>query len=228
MTDRTRLRRKADRGSHDRAVIEAILDEALVCHVGFADGGQTRVLPSTFVRVDDHLYLHGAPGNHRLRTMEGAEVCVAVTLLDGLVLARSAFHHSMNYRSVVIYGKAESVESLDHKQEVLAAFVEHVLPGRGADARPPTDAELGATRLVRVPIDEASAKVRAGGPVEEPEDMALDVWAGEVPLALAAGTPVADEQLPASRSEPPAYVGGAFHRVVAGAALRRLPCAPAR
>lgn len=192
-TGRTRLRRKADRGSHDREVIDAILDEGLVCHVGFVSEGDPRVLPTAHVRVGDDLYLHGAPGNHMLRSLEHAPVCATVTLLDGLVLARSAFHHSMNYRSVVVYGTAEPVTDGDDKRTVLEALVEHVKTGRSGDARPPTVEELRATRVVRIPLAEASAKIRTGPPVDDPDDMGLDVWAGVIPLSLEAGEPVVDD-----------------------------------
>jgi len=193
LTDRTRLRRKADRGSHDRAVIEAILDEALICHVGFAVDGRPSVIPMIHARVDDRLYLHGAAGNHLLRALaDGIEVCVTVTLLDGLVLARSAFHHSMNYRSVVIFGAAERVDDADEKLRAVEAVVEHVVPGRCGDTRPPTPEELRATLVVRIPISEASAKIRTGPPIEEPADLDLDHWAGELPLRLTPGTPVPD------------------------------------
>lgn len=192
-TDRTRLRRMADRGSYDREVIDAVLDEGLVCHVGFVSDGEPRVLPTAHVRVGDSLYLHGATGNHMLRSLENAPVCVTVTLLDGLVLARSAFHHSMNYRSVVVYGTAEPVTDHDAKRTALDALVEHIKTGRSGVARPPTDGELRATRLVRIPLAEASAKIRTGPPVDDPDDMGLDVWAGVIPLSLEAGEPVADD-----------------------------------
>ncbi len=209
-TDRVRVRRLAERGRYDRATVEAILDEGFVCHVGYVDPASPgpAVIPMGYGRIDDRLYLHGAPANATLRqASSGMPVCVTVTLVDGLVIARSAFHHSINYRSVVIYGTATEVTELNEKRAALAAFVEHIVPGRGADARPPTAAELRATRVIRVPLDEASAKVRAGGPKEDPEDLALPVWAGQVPLRMIPGAPVADVGLPASMTAPGYLVG---------------------
>jgi uncharacterized protein len=193
VTSRGTLRRKRERGSHERALINAVLDEGLVCHVGFvADHGPV-VLPMTYVRIDDHLYVHGAGGNDMLRHLaDGADLCVTVTLLDGLVLARSAFHHSMNYRCVVLFGKAARVTDSAEMLAASAGLVDHVAPGRGLDARAPTAAELRATLIVRIPIDEGSAKVRTGGPIDDPEDLALPVWAGEIPLVMMAGSPVPD------------------------------------
>jgi uncharacterized protein len=204
LTDRTRLRRKADRGSHDRAVVDAVLDEALICHVGFAIDDQPTVIPMIHARLGDRLYLHGANGNHLLRSLaSGVEVCVTATLLDGLVLARSAFHHSMNYRSVVIFGVAERVDDADEKRRAVEAVVEHVVPGRMGDTRPPTAEELRATLVVRVPVAEASAKIRTGPPIEEPGDLDLDYWAGELPLRLTPAVPVPDEGV---RPEVPGYL----------------------
>jgi hypothetical protein len=180
---RTTVRRRAQRGHYERELVHAILDEALVCHVGFESEHGPVVLPTMHARVGDTLYLHGAVGNAMLRTLAaGAPVCVTVTLLDGLVLARSAFHHSMNYRSVVVFGAATAVEERDAKLAALEALVERIHPGRWTEARPPTDAELRQTLVVSVPLDEASAKVRTGPPIDDPEDYALDVWAGEIPL----------------------------------------------
>ena len=196
-TPRTRLRRKADRGRHDRPTVEAILDEALICHVGFAVDGRPWVVPTAYARIDDQLYLHGATGNFALRTLaSGVDVCVTVTLLDGLVLARSAFHHSMNYRSVMLFGRAEPVTDVDEKERALLAIVEHMEPGRSDDTRPPTAEELRATLVVRVPINEGSAKVRTGPPIDDPDDLALDHWAGVIPLALVRGEPERDLALP--------------------------------
>jgi hypothetical protein len=205
-TARGTLRRKRERGSHERALINAVLDEGLVCHVGFvADHGPV-VLPMTYVRIDDRLYVHGAGGNDMLRHLaDGADLCVTVTLLDGLVLARSAFHHSMNYRCVVLFGKAGRVTDTTEMRSVSAGLVDHIAPGRSLDARPPTDAELRATLIVRIPIEEGSAKVRTGGPIDDPEDLALPVWAGEIPIALAAQSPIPDANLTASRP-PPGYI----------------------
>ena len=191
-TSRTRLRRRADRGSFDRALAHAILDEALVAHVGFVVDGRPSVLPMTYGRVGDTLYLHGAVGNAMLRAASGADVCVTVTLLDGLVLARAAMHHSMNYRCVVLYGRAERVDGEAEKRRAFDAVVEHSVAGRSAVARPANDVELRKTLVLRLPIDEASVKVRAGGPVDDAEDLRLPVWAGVVPVRLERGEPVAD------------------------------------
>lgn len=196
-SERVRLRRHPERGRYDEAAIHPILDEGVVCHVGFSDGHGPVVLPTAYARVGDQLYLHGATGNAALRALSsGAPVCVTVTLLDGLVLARSAFHHSVNYRSVVILATAIEVTDAEEKRMALEALVEHLVPGRARDARAPSEAEVRATRVVRVPLAEASAKIRAGGPTEEPEDLALPVWAGEIPLRLAAGPPRADTGAP--------------------------------
>jgi nitroimidazol reductase NimA-like FMN-containing flavoprotein (pyridoxamine 5'-phosphate oxidase superfamily) len=193
-TDRSRVRRKADRAAYDFSTVAAILDEALLCHVGFALDGRPWVVPTTFVRIGDHLYLHGAAGNFALRTLSagGIEACVTVTLLDGLVLARSAFHHSMNYRSVMLFGSAVAVTDADEKLAALLALVDHMEPGRSSASRPPTDAELRSTLVVRFPIDEGSAKVRTGGPIDDEEDLSLPHWAGVIPLALVRGEPVPD------------------------------------
>ncbi len=192
-TERTRLRRKAERGRSELDAVRDILDEALICHVGFAVEGRPWVMPTTFAHVDGYLYLHGAAANFALRSLaEGAETCVTVTLLDGLVLARSAFHHSMNYRSVMLFGRAEAVVDPDEKTRALLAIVDHMVAGRSTATRHPTENELRATLVVRLPIDEGSVKVRTGGPNDEPEDMALAHWAGVVPLALVRGEPQRD------------------------------------
>lgn len=193
-TPRATVRRQAARGRYDRATIDAILDEAFVCHVGLVDEGEPLVIPTAYARVGDRLYLHGAAANHLMRTLgSGAPACVTVTLVDGLVFARSAFHHSVNYRSVVIFGTATEVRDADEKRRALLAIVEHVCPGRTRDARGPRDEELRATRVLRVPVDEASAKVRTGGPADDPEDLTLDVWAGQIPLSTVAGSPLPDD-----------------------------------
>ena len=182
-TPRTTVRRRAQRGRYESELIHAILDEALVCHVGFESEHGPVVLPTMHARVGDTLYLHGAVGNAMLRTLvAGAPVCVTVTLLDGLVLARSAFHHSMNYRSVVVFGTATAVEEREAKLAALEALIERIHPGRWTEARPPTDSELRQTLVVSLRLDEASAKVRTGPPIDDPEDYALEVWAGEIPL----------------------------------------------
>jgi len=196
-TERTTVRRLAARGEYDRESIAAILDEALICHVGLVDPeGRPFVIPTIHARVDDTLYLHGSPASRTLRTAaRDVECCVVATLVDGLVLARSAFHHSVNYRSVVVYGTATKVEDTDEKRAALSALVEHVVAGRGAGTREPNDTELRSTLVLRVPLDEASAKVRTGGPIDDEEDMDLAVWAGHVPLRVVAGDPVPDADL---------------------------------
>ena len=173
-------------------MIHAILDEGLVAHVGFTSDLGVAVLPMVYARVDDDLFLHGATGNHMLRALDGADVCVTVTLVDGLVLSRSAFHHSMNYRSVVIYGRAELVSDDDEKDRALRAVVDHMVDGRSTQCRPPTVEERRATRVIRVSLGEASAKVRTGPPIEEPADVALPHFGGVVPLNLVRGVPVPD------------------------------------
>ena len=195
-TERTRIRRKPQRASYDVAVAEAILAEGLYCHVGFSVDGQPYVIPTIYARVEDRLYVHGSAASRMLRTIgERMPVCITVTLLDGLVLARSTFHHSMNYRSVVILGEATEVTERDEKMTALKAIVDHVMVGRWEDVRQPSDQELKATRVIRVPLDEVSAKIRTGPPVDDDEDYQLDCWAGEVPLTLVPQAPVADPLL---------------------------------
>lgn len=189
-TNRTRLRRRASRGSFDRAPANTILDEGLLAHVGFSSEQGPVVLPMTFVRIRDRLYLHGAAGNSMLRHLAGdGAVCVNVTLLDGLVLARSAFHHSMNFRSVVLFGRAFEVVDDDEKRRAMDALVDRMAPGRSMEARPPTENEMRATLLVGLDIDEGSVKIRTGGPIDDAEDMDLEVWAGHIPVTLVRGTP---------------------------------------
>ena len=195
-SDRTRVRRLPERGRYDYETIHAILDEALICHVGFVVNGQPVVIPTIHTRVGDKLYFHGSPAAGLLRNLrEGGSACVTVTLVDGLVLARSAFHHSMNYRSAVVFGKAEEVTDREEKLRVLAALVEHVCRGRSADARGPNEKELKQTIVLRLPIDEVSAKVRTGPPGDEAEDYSLPIWAGVLPLVIAPGTPVPDNNV---------------------------------
>ncbi|MBS1105773.1 MAG: putative flavin-nucleotide-binding protein [Deltaproteobacteria bacterium] len=193
---RTTVRRLPERGVYERAAIEAILDEGLFCHVGFVVEDQPYVIPCVYARIGERLYLHGSPASRMLRALAtGAPACATVTLLDGLVLARSAFHHSVNYRSVVILGTASRVDDAEERLAALRATVEHVVPGRWNEARRPSAAELAQTLVVALPIDEASAKVRSGGPKDDAGDHALDVWAGVVPLTLVAGAPIADSDL---------------------------------
>jgi nitroimidazol reductase NimA-like FMN-containing flavoprotein (pyridoxamine 5'-phosphate oxidase superfamily) len=202
-TERTRLHRRPGRGSYDRAVIDAILDEALVCHVGFVHEGQPYVVPTTYARVGEALYVHGAAASRMLRNLrDGIPVCVTVTLLDGLVLARSAFHHSMNYRSVVILGVATEVTDEPERLHALEAVVEHMYPGRWREVRPPSPQELRATMVLRLPIVEASAKIRTGGPLDDPEDLAWPCWAGHIPVRLAGLAPVHDGAIAAGVPEP--------------------------
>jgi len=192
-TNRTSLRRKKERGTYDRAAIDAILDEGFICHVGFSDGGSTYVIPTAYARLGDRLVMHGASANHTLRALaSGVPACVTVTLLDGIVFARSAFHHSMNFRSVVLFGEGASVDAVEEKRAAVLAIVDHVAPGRSGESRPPTDAELRSTRVVSFPIAEASAKIRTGGPIDDDEDLGLPLWAGVVPLSLTAAEPVPD------------------------------------
>jgi nitroimidazol reductase NimA-like FMN-containing flavoprotein (pyridoxamine 5'-phosphate oxidase superfamily) len=182
-----RVKREPQRGVYDRATIDAILDEALVCHLGFAVDGQPYVIPTLHARVGDLLYVHGSAASRMLRhAASDVRICVTVTLLDGLVLARSVFNHSIDYRSVVVLGTPTLVEDVEEKREALHAFTEHIAPGRWEEARQPTDQELKATWILSVPLDEASAKVRTGPPEDEPEDLDLPVWAGVVPVHLAA------------------------------------------
>ena len=182
-----RVKREPQRGVYDRETIDAILDEALVCHLGFAVDGQPYVIPTLHARVGDLLYVHGSAASRMLRhAASDARICVTVTLLDGLVLARSVFNHSIDYRSVVVLGTPTLVEAVDEKREALRAFTEHVAPGRWEEARQPTEQELKATWILSIPLDEASAKVRTGPPEDEPEDLDLPVWAGVVPIHLAA------------------------------------------
>jgi nitroimidazol reductase NimA-like FMN-containing flavoprotein (pyridoxamine 5'-phosphate oxidase superfamily) len=183
-----RVKREPQRGVYDRETIDAILDEALVCHLGFAVDGQPYVIPTLHARVGDLLYVHGSAASRMLRhAASDVRICVTVTLLDGLVLARSVFNHSIDYRSVVVLGTPTLVEDVEEKREALRAFTEHIAPGRWEEARQPTDQELKATWILSVPLDEASAKVRTGPPEDEPEDLDLPVWAGVVPIHLAAG-----------------------------------------
>jgi uncharacterized protein len=197
-TPRTRVRRLPKRGVYERTQIDSILDEGLVCHVGFVHDGHPVVIPTLFARVGDVIYFHGSAASRMLRTAAGGvEACLTVTLLDGLVLARSAFHHSANYRSVVAFGRAQMIEERAEKLAALEAFAERAVPGRWAEVRRPTAKELKATTVLSLPLDEASAKVRSGPPIDDEEDYALDVWAGVLPLRLVAGEPVADPRLPA-------------------------------
>jgi hypothetical protein len=203
------LRRKRERGSHDRRVIDAILDEALMAHLGICDEeGQPFVVPTLHARSGDVVYCHGSVASRTLRTLAGgAPVCLTVSLLDGLVLARAAMHHSANYRSVMLIGEARSVDDPEEKREALQAVVEHIVPGRWPDVRHPSEKELRATAVLAIPIEEASAKVRTGPPLDDEADYALSAWAGVIPLGMAASGGEPDPRLPAGVATP-AYVGG--------------------
>jgi nitroimidazol reductase NimA-like FMN-containing flavoprotein (pyridoxamine 5'-phosphate oxidase superfamily) len=203
-TDRTKLRRIPKRGNFQRETIYRILDEAFICHVGFTVEDQPFVIPTGYARKDDNLLIHGSTASRMLRALaREVDVCVSVTLIDGLVLARSAFHHSMNYRSVVVFGKAKVVSDEREKTDALYALSEHIIPNRWAEVRPPTASELKATLVLSLPITEASAKIREGNPVDDEEDYALEVWAGVIPLRLTVGEPVADDRLKDGIEIPP-------------------------
>jgi nitroimidazol reductase NimA-like FMN-containing flavoprotein (pyridoxamine 5'-phosphate oxidase superfamily) len=193
---RTRLVREADRAVYDRAAAYKILDEGFICHVGFVADGQPFVIPTGYARVGDNLYIHGSAASRMLRRVdEGVPVCITVTLLDGLVLARSIFNHSMNYRSVVILGTAHAVTDPQEKLEALRLLSEHIIPGRWAESRQPNEKELKATSILKLPIEEFSAKVRQGPVIDDEEDYAFETWAGVVPLNLVAGEPLDDARL---------------------------------
>ncbi len=205
-TERTRLRRLPERASYDRDTVHAILDEGFVCHVGFVADRHPQVIPTGYARVGETLYLHGSTGS-RLGLRPGVDVCVTVTLLDGIVLARSAFHHSMNYRSVVVLGRTRPVTDAAEKEAALNALVEHIVPGRSAAVRGPSQRELAATVVLALPLDEVSAKVRTGPAKDEEEDYELPIWAGLLPLDLEASAPEPDPQL-AGDLPVPAHVSG--------------------
>ncbi len=197
LTQRTTLKRLPKRGVYDREVVYSILDEGFICHVGFVVEGKPVVIPTGYARKGDQLFIHGSQASRMLRTLKaGVDVCVTVTLVDGLVLARSAFHHSINYRSVVVFGNASVVEERAAKLEALFAFSEQVIAGRWHDAREPTEEELKQTTVLVLPLDEVSAKVRTGPPIDDEEDYSMSVWAGVVPLRLIAEEPIADPRLP--------------------------------
>jgi len=203
-TPRTRVVREADRAVYDRETVYRILDEGFLCHVGFVAEAQPFVIPTSYGRKEDSLYIHGSAASRMLRQLkDSVPVCVTVTLLDGLVLARSVFNHSMNYRSVVILGKATLVDDPQEKIAALHALSEHILPGRWADARQPNERELKATSVLRLPIEEFSAKVRTGPPIDDEEDYSFPTWAGVVPLEIIAGPPIDDSRLNPVREAPP-------------------------
>ena len=196
-TERNTVRRLPQRATYEREQVYQILDAGFVCHVGFVVAGQPFVIPTAYGRAADTLYVHGAAASRMLKTLaQGVDVCVTVTHVDGLVLARSAFHHSLNYRSVVVFGRASVVEGRDEKLKALRAFMEHLTPGRWDEVREPNERELNATLVLALPLAEASAKVRTGAPIDDEEDLTLGVWAGVLPLRTVAGEPVRDPFLP--------------------------------
>jgi nitroimidazol reductase NimA-like FMN-containing flavoprotein (pyridoxamine 5'-phosphate oxidase superfamily) len=199
----TTVKRHPERGAYDRGTIDSILDEALICHLGFVVDGRPFVIPTIHARDGDILYVHGSPGSRMLRAAkEGVDVCVTVTLLDGLVLARSVYNHSMNYRSVVVLGRAHEVTDPDEKLRAMRRVVEHVVPGRWDDARRPNAAEIKGTTILALTLDEASAKIRSGPPTDDDADLGLPVWAGVIPLGIEPSTPVPDAGVD---DPPPAY-----------------------
>lgn len=208
-TGNTRVRRE-ERADYDRATLHAILDEALICHVGFVVDGQPFVMPTIHSRVDDNLYLHGSPGTRMMRTLKkGASACVTVTLLDGLVMARSAFHHSMNYRSAVVIGAGRDVSDPAEKMAAMRAVVEHVAPGRWEECRQPNEKEFNGTAIVAIRIDEASAKARTGPPIEDEVDLGLAVWSGVLPLRVEPGAPESAPDVTPGAAVPPSVLAWA-------------------
>jgi nitroimidazol reductase NimA-like FMN-containing flavoprotein (pyridoxamine 5'-phosphate oxidase superfamily) len=207
-SERTRVKRHPERGAYDRETIDGILDEALFCHVGYVADGHPRVIPTIHARVGDTLYVHGSNASRTLRTIKsGEEVCVVTTLLDGLVLARSAFMHSMNYRSVVVYGRAREVSDREEKWMAQKALVDHVCAGRSDQVRMPTDDELRQTTILAVPLDDASAKLRIGPPKDDEADYDLPVWAGVLPMSTVPQTPLDDPRLGHGLEPPPNVTG---------------------
>jgi uncharacterized protein len=202
-THRTQVRRLPKRGNYNRDAVYAILDEGLVCHVGFVADGKPVVIPTGYARSGDTLYIHGSAASRMLNALgEGVDVCITVTLVDGLVLARAAFHHSMNYRSVVIFGRGRAVEGAVEKLEALRLFTEHIAPGRWQDVRQPNEKELRATTVLAIPLEEVSAKIRVGPPIDDEEDYSLPIWAGVLPFELTPRSPIADERMPAKTAVP--------------------------
>jgi len=204
-TERTQVKRLPKRGVYDREQVHAILDEGFICHVGFVADGQPYVIPTGYARAGEVLYIHGSAASRMLRALgQGAPLCVNVTLVDGLVLARSAFHHSMNYRSVVVLGQARLVTDDEEKMEALGHFTNHIVAGRWDQVRLPTEQELKSTTVLALPLDEVSAKVRTGGPIDDEEDYSLPVWAGVLPMHPQFGQPVPDPRLHPDAAPPPA------------------------
>lgn len=206
-TDRTRVRRMPERGAYDRATLDAILDAMPIAHVGYTIDGQPFVTPTLQWREGDHIYWHGSAASPMLRSVEGAPVCLTVTLIDGMVLARSAFNHSMNYRSAMLFGRARVVSDPAEKEARLRTFVEGTFPGRWDILRPVTTQELKGTTVLGMPIDEFSAKVRSGPPHDDEADEALDIWAGVIPIRLEVSPPIADPHVRADQLPPPHALG---------------------
>jgi uncharacterized protein len=190
-TERTQVKRRSQRGVYDKAQVHAILDEGFICHVGFAIDGQPYVIPTAYARLDEQIYIHGSPAGRLMKAKE-VDVCLTVTLVDGLVLARSVFHTSINYRSVVVMGKARLVTDVIEKWQALRSFTNHVIDGRWEQAKQPTEQELKATSVLSLPLEEVSAKIRTGPPIDDDEDYALPVWGGVVPVIQTLGQPVPD------------------------------------
>jgi nitroimidazol reductase NimA-like FMN-containing flavoprotein (pyridoxamine 5'-phosphate oxidase superfamily) len=213
ITERTTIRRMPERGRHDRATVESILDEGFVCHLGFTTDEGPVVIPTAYGRAGNRLYVHGSPASRLFRSLKrGIPVCLTVTLIDGVVLARSTTHHSINYRSVVVFGVATEVTDPAEKRAALASFVEHVLPGRTAEARPATDKEIKGTLVLALEVTEASAKTRTGPPLDDEDDLAEPCWAGVLPLHLVADAPVGDPHLrPGIPASPSALAFGRRH-----------------
>lgn len=203
-TERTQVRRRSQRGVYDKAQVHAILDEGFICHVGFVLDGEPFVIPTAYARSGEVIYIHGSPASRVMRgdPNEEIDLCLTVTLVDGLVLARSAFHTSMNYRSVVVVGKARQITDLEEKREALRCFTNHVIAGRWEVAKPPSDRDLKVTGVLALPLEEVSAKIRTGPPIDDEEDYALPIWGGVVPLVQSYGEPVADERVLAGIAPP--------------------------
>lgn len=204
-TERTQVRRRSTRGVYDKAQVHAILDEGFVCHIGFVNliDGQPYVLPTAYARSGEQIYIHGSPASRVMGVASRQlDMCLTVTLIDGLVLARSSFHTSINYRSVVVLGKARHVTDIDEKREALRLFTNHVIEGRWEQTKQPTDQELKATSVLSLPLDEVSAKIRTGPPIDDEEDYALPVWGGVVPVFQSFGEPVPDDRVPAGIAPP--------------------------
>jgi len=194
-TPRTQVKRRPTRGVYDKTQVHSILDQGFVCHLGFVVDGQPFVIPTGYARSGELLYIHGSPASRMIRTATQFDICLTVTLVDGFVLARSVFHHSMNYRSVVVLGKARLVEDPREKLEALRCFTNHISPGRWEEARQPTESELKATSVLSLPLEEVSAKIRTGPPIDDEEDFAVPAWAGVVPIRTELGEPIPDQRL---------------------------------